>query len=458
MTETPKPAAARAPMSRSKRTLLIVLGSIVSLVVLVYLAAWLLLPKDFIESQAMKMASKSQGSTIRWKRLTTGLHGLSFGVKIEGMTVRMPAEGQGDPSLDGRIAEVVVRFRLLPLLLRRIEIDAAQVNGAGIAMYERAKPPGQGEKKEERPSFALHIPKLEFARVDLRSRDRYGSGYDVRGLSGHVDIDGTLDAPKEHSEWDKSSGSRRPREPPARGCCAVAAIEPRPGNASDSQTHRAEHHERAGPSGSRLRMARDRGARHHRVLQAPQAATKPSGARPNRSRGLVHHSLLDHKVGGTSGAMEQNGEANLRPLAIEAGPNRFTLDRVQARYETTPDQKFTLDATGAGSGVALAVAAAGSTAPGGGSKGNLHISAPATRLNGLMPNTPVWTMGTLEVGATFALEPPAAPVVRWTITGTDMVTGLQRPAPISSPIDGDQQTPNALRRRRGSVTCPSQAK
>jgi hypothetical protein len=35
------------------------------------LAAWFLLPKDFIEAQAMKMASKSQGSTIRWKRLTT---------------------------------------------------------------------------------------------------------------------------------------------------------------------------------------------------------------------------------------------------------------------------------------------------------------------------------------------------------------------------------------------------
>src|SRR5690349_16423226 len=166
MADTPKPAAAQG-----KRTLWIVLGSIVGLVVVVYLAAWLLLPKDFIESQAMKMASKTQGATIRWKRMTTGLHGFSFGVKIEGMTVRMPAEGQGDPSLDGRIGEVFVRFRLLPLLFRKVEIDAAQVNGAGIAMYERPKPPGGGQKKEEKPSFALHLPKLDFSGVDVRSRD-----------------------------------------------------------------------------------------------------------------------------------------------------------------------------------------------------------------------------------------------------------------------------------------------
>jgi hypothetical protein len=87
-----------------------------------------------------------------------------------------------------------VRFRLLPLLFRKVEIEAAQVNGAGIAMYEREKPPGEGTKKEAKPSFALHLPKLEFHRVDVRSRDRYGSGYDVRGLSGSVDIDGNLDA------------------------------------------------------------------------------------------------------------------------------------------------------------------------------------------------------------------------------------------------------------------------
>jgi len=144
--------------------------------------------------------------------------------------------------------------------------------------------------------------------------------------------------------------------------------------------------------------------------------------------------------------MVQNGEANLRPLSIEAGPNRFTLDRVQVRYETIADQEFTMNATGAGSGVALAVAAAGSTAPGEGSKGDLHVSAPATRLNGLMPNTPVWTMGTLEVGATFALKPPAAPVVRWTVTGKDLsgsVTGLQRPVThLQFHIDGDQETAN----------------
>ncbi|HZV91556.1 MAG TPA: AsmA-like C-terminal region-containing protein, partial [Candidatus Nitrosocosmicus sp.] len=56
------------------------------------------------------------------------------------------------------------------------------------------------------------------------------------------------------------------------------------------------------------------------------------------------------------------------------------------------------------------------------------------------------TMGTLEVGATFSLKPPAAPVVRWTVTGKDLsgsVTGLQRPVThLQFHIDGDQETAN----------------
>ena len=460
MADMPKPAAA----SRGKRVLWIVLGSIVGLVVLVYLAAWLLLPKDFVESQAMKMASKSQGSTIRWKRMTTGLHGFSFGVKIEGMTIRMPAEGQGEPSLDGRIGEVIVRFRLLPLLFRRVEIDAAQVNGAGIAMYEREKPPGEGKKKEEKPSFALHLPKLQFDRVDVRSRDRFGSGYDLRGLSGSVDIDGNLDAFQ--SAKVEAKGDSLIWKPSAQGKAvplpgplhATARIESRD---QGKRYEITQGHIEVGALTSELSGSFQKPAEGSDAM--PLAIVITGASQDIKSSDAAFRALMpaspgsspvDWKttaswkinIGGTSEAMVQNGEANLRPLSIEAGPNKFTLDRVQVRYGTTADQKFTMDATGAGSGVALAVAAAGSTAPGGGSKGDLHVSAPATRLNGLMPNTPVWTMGTLEVGATFALEPPAAPVVRWTITGKDLsgsVTGLQRPVTnLQFHIDGDQQTAN----------------
>jgi hypothetical protein len=460
MADTPKPAAA----SRGKRILWIVLGSIVGLVVLVYLAAWLLLPKDFVESQAMKMASKSQGATIRWKRMTTGLQGLSFGVKIEGMTVRMPAEGQGEPSLDGRIGEVIVRFRLLPLLFRKVEIDAAQVNGAGIAMYERGKPPGEGKKKEEKPSFALHLPKLGFDRVDVRSRDRYGSGYDLRGLSGSVDIDGNLDAFR--SAKVEAKGDSLSWKPSAQGKAvalpgplhATATIESRD---QGTRYEFTQGHIEVGALTSELSGSFHKPPEGSDAMPLAIVITgKPQDLKSSDEafRALMPESPgsapVDWKttaswkidIGGTSEAMVQNGEANLRPLSIEAGPNKFTLDRVQVRYETTADQKFTMDATGAGSGVALAVAAAGSTAPGGGSKGDLHVSAPAARLNGLMPNTPVWTMGTLEVGATFALEPPAAPVVRWTVTGKDLsgsVTGLQRPVTdLQFHIDGDQQTAN----------------
>ena len=460
MADTPKPA----PGPRSKRILWIVLGSIVGLVVVIYLAAWLLLPKDFVESQAQKMASKSQGATIRWKRMTTGLQGFSFGVKIEGMTVRMPAEGQGEPSLDGRIGEVIVRFRLLPLLFRKVEIEAAQVNGAGIAMYEREKPRGEGAKKEAKPSFALHLPRLEFHRVDVRSRDRYGSGYDVRGLSGSVDIDGNLDALR--SAKVEAKGDSLSWKPSAQGKAvplpgplhATATLESRDHGKRYEFT---EGHIEVGAltselSGSLSQPAEDGGAMPLALVitgkpQSLKSSDETFRALMPESRGTsppAWSTTASWKIniGGTSEAMVQNGEANLRPLSIEAGPNRFTLDRVQVRYETTANQEFTMNATGAGSGVALAVAAAGSTAPGGGSKGDLHVSAPATRLNGLMPNTPVWTMGTLEVGATFALEPPAAPVVRWTVTGKDLsgsVTGLQRPVTrLQFHIDGDQETAN----------------
>ena len=460
MADTPKPA----PASRGKRVLWIVLGSIVGLVVVVYLAAWLLLPKDFVESQAQKMASKSQGATIRWKRMSTGLQGLSFGVKIEGMTIRMPAEGQGDPSLDGRIGEVIVRFRLLPLLFRKVEIDAAQVNGAGIAMYEREKPPGGGTKKEEKPSFALHLPKFEFHDVDVRSRDRFGSGYDMRGLSGSVDIDGNLDAfqsAKVDVKGDSLSWkpSAQAKSVPLPGPLhATATIESRD---QGKRYEFTQGHIEVGALTSELSGSFSKPAEGSDA--APLAIVITGKPQDLKSSDAAFRALMPStpgqsppvwnttaswkiNVGGTSEAMVQNGEANLRPLSIEAGSNKFTLDRVQVRYETTADRKFTMDATGAGSGVALAVAAAGSTAPGGGSKGDLHVSAPATRLNGLMPNTPVWTMGTLEVGATFALEPPAAPVVRWTITGKDLsgsVTGLQRPVTsLQFHIDGDQQSAN----------------
>jgi AsmA-like protein len=460
MAETPKTPAPRRAASRSKRVLLTVVGSVVGLVVLVYLAAWLLLPKDWVEAEAMRMASKSQGATVRWKRLTPGLQGLSFGVKIEGMTVRMPAEGQGDPSLDGRIGEVFVRFKLLPLLLRRVEVDAARVHGAGIAMFERAKPPGEGGPKHERPAFSLQLPRLDFDRINLRSRDRFGSGYDVRGFAGHVDIQGSLEALRsarveatgDSLFWKPSAQARFVRLPGP--LHATATLEPRDRGARYEFT---QGHIELGAltselSGSFGKPPADGGAIPLALVVTGKPQELKSSDEAFRSLAPSSPAAWSTKaswtirIGGTSEAMVQKGEANLQPLAIEAGPNRFSLDRVQATYATTADQKFTLEATGNGSGVSMATAASGSTAPGGGSHGTLHVSAPATRLNGLMPNTPVWTLGTLDVGAIFTLEPPAAPVVRWTITGKDLsgsVTGLQRPVTgLQFHIDGDQQTAN----------------
>src|SRR2546422_2404907 len=104
----------------------------------------------------------------------------------------------GEARLEARAREIFVSFRLLPLLARRVEISAARLSGAGIALTDRGAPPAAAH--ESRPAkaagIALILPRLDFDGVDVRTRDLLGSGIDLRRISGRTEFDGSLDRPR----------------------------------------------------------------------------------------------------------------------------------------------------------------------------------------------------------------------------------------------------------------------
>ncbi|HET9251894.1 MAG TPA: hypothetical protein VFP58_07245, partial [Candidatus Eisenbacteria bacterium] len=445
-------------MSRARRVLLIVFGSVLGLAVLVYAAAYFLMPKDFVQNQAMRIASKMQGGTVRWQRLETGFKGLSLGTKLTGVSFRMPAEGEGDVRLQARIEEVFISFRILPLLLRRIEVSEARVTGAGIAMTERDEPPPKEEIAKQRESFTFRLPRLEFDRVDIRNRDRYGSGIDLRGLKGFAELDGPLSNPTalrvdtsaESLFWKPSAkaaamrlpsplkfaGAAEPRDNGARyeitkGDASLGSLTSEVAGSIRKPT------EAGGPYGLALVITGK-----PQQIRSDQDDLK--GVTPPTPAAWSATASWKIDVTGTSAAMVQNGRAVLQPLNVAAGSNRFTLGRVDAGWKTTADKRLTAKGTGSGSGVSLEFGASGSTEPGGSVSGTFAAKVPATRLNGVIPNTPAWSGGTLGVGASFVNNPPAAPAVRWTVTGQGLagtVQGLQRPVTdLAFHIDGDMQT------------------
>src|SRR5262245_32822831 len=121
-------------MARLKRILLIAGVSLVGLIGLLYVFAFVVMPKDWSQNQAMRMASRMEGGTVRWKSLTTGFSWFSLGARLEGVTFRIPAEGQGESRAEGRVGEIFVRFRLIPLLFQRVEVQAATIKDARFVL------------------------------------------------------------------------------------------------------------------------------------------------------------------------------------------------------------------------------------------------------------------------------------------------------------------------------------
>ena len=181
---TPTATPAQGPkIPKVVRVLLVAVAGVVALLVVIVMAAWFLMPRDWIDKEARKVAAGIPGATLRWERLEPGLSGLSLGVRIRGLYWRQPAEGQGDARVEASVREVFVRFKLLPLLTRRVEVAAARVSGAGVAMTDRGPLPPESTAAAGGPSgsgMALVLPRLELDQIDVRTRDLLGGGTDKR--------------------------------------------------------------------------------------------------------------------------------------------------------------------------------------------------------------------------------------------------------------------------------------
>ncbi|MBI4364243.1 MAG: hypothetical protein HY568_02340, partial [Candidatus Latescibacteria bacterium] len=121
-------------MKRWLKIAVVVVGTGVAALALLFALAWILMPRDWIEREAKRQASRMSGVAIHWNRLAPSLEGLAIGVRLEGLTVRAPATG--DPAMDARVNEVFFRMKLLPLLFRRVEVSAARVRNAWVTMLD----------------------------------------------------------------------------------------------------------------------------------------------------------------------------------------------------------------------------------------------------------------------------------------------------------------------------------
>lgn len=429
-------------MPRGARIALIALGGFVGLVALVFAAAFLLMPRDWIEREARAQAAQIPGMAVTWTRLTPGFRWLAVGVRVEGLAIRAPKTG--DPTLNARIQDVFVEFRLLPLLSRRVEIATARVKGGGIAMVDRGvTPPPPPPGAPGAGGMALALPRVTVEDLDLRTRDALGSGFDLRRLHGETRIEGTLQKPVAVSAtfgvdslfWKPSArDSLVPVPSPLEAAVTLAA---RDGGKRLAVTRGSAT---LGPLVSAIAgdvLLPDPPA-------SPTLALRITGAPQTiRSSDAAIHALAsrspaiwsataswDVQVTGPAATPVSSGRIVLRPLAVTAQSNTFTLDQASASFTSRPDRTFTARVEGAGSGITLTAEMHGSSAPGGTTSGQFFFRAPAQRLNGILPNTPTWNSGLLEGNGTFSVKPPDPPVVTWKVTGSDMsgtVPGVARP-------------------------------
>ncbi len=461
-------------MARALKIAGLVAGGAVLLFAIVVALAWAFLPRDWIAKEAQRQASQATGAAIRWQDLSPGFEDFSLGIRITGFSARMPATGPA--SVDARVQEIFVRFRLLPLLFRRVEVSAATVRHASVALVDRGAlpPPKPAGGAAAGPGMALVLPRIDLQDLSLSSRDPLGGGFDLKGISGHSSIDGALpkvrglsvDLKAESLLWKPSA--REPLVPlpgPARVDVALASdaggrnlsvtrgsIDVGPLKSAVTGGIQLDP---AVPGGSPLLNLRLAGS--PQAVRSEDAAFKGLAAKtPAKWNGTAS---WDVRVGGSAAAPITQGTFAVKPLRVEAQKNVFAFDAIQGTWNTAADQSYSANVTGNGSGLHLEVEARGSTRPGGSSSGTLLVQAPAARLNGLVPGAPTWQSGNLECRAAFELRPPAPPQVRWTVTGQGLngtVPGLTRPVTgFNFHLDGDDKTANVrdLRLTVGSTTA-----
>jgi hypothetical protein len=454
---------------RLLRTALSILGIAVGALVLLVAAAWFLMPKDWIDQEARRLAGKVAGATVRWDHLDPGLKWLALGVRIHGLYVRMPAEGMGEPQVEARVRDIFVSFEFLPLLSRRVEISAASVSGAGIALTERpalpesiraAVPPS----KTSPAAMALLLPRLDLDDIDIRTRDLVGGGIDIRRLSGRAELEGTVDHPQaarltaraESLFWKPSARDKSVLLPSPlkldaaakadesgqklvveRGSVELGPLESTLSGEVRFPPAAAGAGGGAAASGPELALE---------VKGAPQAIRSTDPAfRPLASAWPVSWSTTASwlvRITGPASAPVQTGSVTLKPISVTSGTNTFSLAQAVAVWTTKPDQTFTSHVEAADQGLEVSLTAGGSMAPGGATSGSVNVRALASRLNGLIPEGPTWRDGTLACRAVFTSQPPALPSVGWTATGEGLagdVPGLMRPiSKMTFDVRGDE--------------------
>ena len=457
-------------MSRGLRIAAIAAASLLGVIVLIFALAWALIPRDWIERQALRQASQMKGAAVRWKRITPAFDGLAIGIKVEGLSVRMPAAGEA--RTDARTNAVFVRMKLLPLLFRRVEVSSAKVDGAWVALYDRGPEPEQPPGAAPAPGFTVLVPRLEFQDVNVRTRDALGSGMELKGLNGRVELAGSLDAPTairvsakaESLYWKPSlQASNVPLPSPLD---LNASLEPQ-GNAEVLQITKGsvDLGELTSELQGSVRFPKKGAGRPEldlRITGKPQKVD--SGDRawkalaskfPAKWNGTVSWNI---RAKGSAPEVVTDGTLTVRGLSVSAKDNSFLLDQVRADWSSRVDRTFVADAAGGGSGVTLSFHAGGSLAPGGATNGVLVVRAPASRLNGLLPNTPIWRAGNLECRASFELRPPAKPAVHWTVRGWGIdgtMQGLAHPVRgLGFDVEGSevQATVRSLKAGIGSTT------
>ncbi|HZI89729.1 MAG TPA: hypothetical protein VFD83_04680, partial [Candidatus Polarisedimenticolia bacterium] len=384
-----------------------------------------------------------KGATVRWTRLTPGFDWFSLGVKIDGLTARVPDVGPA--ATDFRSQEVFVRLKLLPLLSRRVEVSSAKVDGVWVTLTEQPPPPEGAPGTPPPPPLQISLPRVDFHNVNVRTRDPLGSGMELKNLNGNAVFTGTLDAPRSIEISAKADSlfwkpSAAAASMPLPSPLALETAFQATGEPGSLQVKRGTldvgplrstiqgtvrfpaRGEKGGPAVN-LELA----GNPQKIDSGDEAFRGLAKASPAKWAGTASWKI---HAGGRAPEIVTDGSFILSGLAVEAQGNSFRIDQVKSVWNTRADRTFTATGSGGGSGISLSFDAKGLLTPGGATSGSILVRAPATRLNGIVPNTPKWTSGDLEARALFELKPPAKPEIRWTVRGSGLdgtMQGLTHP-------------------------------
>lgn len=431
--------------------------------------AWALMPRDWIQQEARRQATRMSNARVEWARLTPAFQHWSLGVTVERLDLRMPESGPA--RVQARIPEAFVSFKLLPLLARRVEVDGARIKGGGIVLTDQPpEPPSPGEARSAGTN--VYIPRIDLDGVSFRTRDPLGAGFDVKRVSGKAEIEGALDRPRavrlevkaDSLYWKpEARGPLLPLPSPADVRLAMASTD------GGKRLVVSEGTAIVGPLTSaisgeiRMPPPPAPAGLALRVVGQPQTVRSTDPAiRAFSSKSPASFSATvswDVRIGGTARDVTNEGRVLLKPFSVSAQSNTFTMDQASVSWASAADQTFVGRAEGFGGGVTFTAEARGVTRPGGEIRGTFYSRAPAERLNGLTMNGPMWSSGDLECRGSFVSHPPREVEIDYTVTGTGFsgtMPGVSRPIRrLTFAVSGTRTTAkvNSLEAVAGSSTA-----